>query len=273
MEFKLENLVYPGMFAQVEETGFVHAYRPTGWENDQKRQGKDDVVCIRVRGMYNGPLDKEFDSFEALLEEFPEFTDWEWIGEFVGDGQRKEEWITKQVQQIKEAVQQEYGAEVSPGFDRKNKIEQVRLNFKPEVWADLCNKEGELLPACCASISAIRDALVDALREDCWIRCDGLQLIANQRDSHDFEDPHPVKVIFDIWEMIEPVAHFPFNKEPEEFRKEDAERLSDALTALIEEAPTEEAKFELRYARDKIEAQAGVCKPRKDNTFLGLKED
>lgn len=99
------------------------------------------------------------------------------------------------------------GIEVSFNQEDDPKINSIWLNFSPEEWADLLNKEGELLPACCANISRIRDILGGSLRENGEIQTmylwEAVQLIEGHNDCDAFPEDHPLRKLVALWKEIE----------------------------------------------------------------------
>lgn len=82
-------------------------------------------------------------------------------------------------------------------------IYKVRLEFTPAQWVDLLNTEGELLPACCAQISAIRDELFTTIRDDSMIRAEDLKGIVLAIHHHDCSEMNEcMKYLVNLWEAI-----------------------------------------------------------------------
>jgi hypothetical protein len=102
----------------------------------------------------------------------------------------------------------EQGIEVEASRNDPYLISSVKLDFADEEWVDLCNKDGELLPACCANISAIRDVLIDALRNGGFVSCDDLEEAARlYKEHHEMDDNDPIKIkLVDLWENIKPFS-------------------------------------------------------------------
>jgi hypothetical protein len=90
-------------------------------------------------------------------------------------------------------------------WDQYNRnIRRIKLNFKPEVWADLANGDGELLQRCCSTISAIRDEFIGAMREDGWMDADDILAIAQCKSpSHSFPPDHPVGIVNALYAAFE----------------------------------------------------------------------
>jgi hypothetical protein len=105
-------------------------------------------------------------------------------------------------------IQCELGVEIQAPYDRPDKVEAVRFNFEPEVWADLANAEGDLLPRCCGSISIMRDAFIGAMRENGLMQSDAMQDIAVNMGSHDFDETHPVQQVKRAYEKLKEDLHF-----------------------------------------------------------------
>ena len=75
----------------------------------------------------------------------------------------------------------------------------------PEEWADLLNKEGEYLGACCANISRVRDILMDAIREDHEIRAEELTEAAELIKGHGcelYDSDHPLTRLVALYDEI-----------------------------------------------------------------------
>jgi hypothetical protein len=85
-----------------------------------------------------------------------------------------------------------------------DKVAKVKFHFSRRVWADLANKEGELLAACCANISTIRDQLIDAMRDDGWMDAESLQVCVVNMDGHSWEEDHPVSKLKQVYDALEP---------------------------------------------------------------------
>ena len=103
------------------------------------------------------------------------------------------------------ALAQKLGVEIRPKWDKPDIVDQVRFKFSQRTWSDLCNKEGELLPSCCANISAIRDEFVSALREDGWLHDEQLATIVVNTSGHkdDFKGKHPVAQVVAAYKALE----------------------------------------------------------------------
>lgn len=118
------------------------------------------------------------------------------------------------------------------------RVESVRLPLAPEQWADLANRWGRYLGVCCGAISTIRDALVEALRDDGWIRVPELRSVIIAATDHGGLVPekrqnrtrNPWGTIVDVWSAVEPYA----SPEPSEtFQKaRDPNILADALRII-----------------------------------------
>lgn len=86
----------------------------------------------------------------------------------------------------------ELGTEVQVSYSSPHKITNIKLEFSPELWVDFANTEGEHLGTCCADISAIRDILIDALRNDGDIRANEFKSLRRLMKDHDFSDENPL---------------------------------------------------------------------------------
>jgi hypothetical protein len=96
--------------------------------------------------------------------------------------------------------------EIGPHWDHPNVVRSVRFRFPKRTWACLANKEDELLQACCANISAIRDEIISAMREDGWLDMEDMQRIVVNMEGHEFEQEHPVSKIKEAYLALEPYA-------------------------------------------------------------------
>ncbi len=70
---------------------------------------------------------------------------------------------------------------------REGRITKLWLPLTPAQWADLGNKEGKYLGACCGNISHVRDVLVDAMREDGQINAADLRDVVETMAEHSSE--------------------------------------------------------------------------------------
>lgn len=107
----------------------------------------------------------------------------------------------------------------------ETKIYKIRLPWSNDEIADIINIEGELFPSCCADISAARDILISALREDRWIAlyklyeaCEDI-LSCSEAIEHLSE---PIKLLFEIKEITKDVIEF--DDEPKEYKQDDVEQ-------------------------------------------------
>jgi hypothetical protein len=91
-----------------------------------------------------------------------------------------------------------------------SRIYAVRLNFTPEEWVDILSKEGEFLPACCATISAIRDRLMSAVREDGFVQssdlCEIAELLRDHGTECESEESDPINRMIKTWDDIKDEA-------------------------------------------------------------------
>lgn len=187
MKLTLKNLKYPGLFAQIGESGYVEVFSRT---EDISVRGVDDS---------GSKFDRSYKSFDKLLEDNPHLNDLDFI--------KTDEGLltTRKLQAVIAKVLAYYGGfvgDVRVHSWERDVIDSIKLRFPPETWADLINKEGTLLPACCASISEIRDQLINALREDGWINGESLETIVVNMSSHDFADDSPIKIVANIFGLI-----------------------------------------------------------------------
>lgn len=99
-------------------------------------------------------------------------------------------------------LEKQLNVEVSTSYDNGDKVREVKFRFSKEEWADMANKEGELLPVCCANISTIRNVLVAALREDGVFSVEEMERIVVNMDGHDWEENHPVSKIKQVYKAL-----------------------------------------------------------------------
>jgi hypothetical protein len=95
------------------------------------------------------------------------------------------------------------GIEINPDHNQLGKISSVKLPFTNEEWADLLNKEGQYLGACCADISRIRDILQGACREDHFIEVEDLHEAVYLAKHHGFTiSDEPIGRMIALWGKI-----------------------------------------------------------------------
>lgn len=85
-------------------------------------------------------------------------------------------------------------------------ILDIALNFKPEVYLDLLNPEGEYLPTCCANISRVRDIIYETVRNDCLITPELLFEACDLLKTHDDgpqDSDAPLYELFNIKDKID----------------------------------------------------------------------
>jgi hypothetical protein len=192
-----DKLAYPGMFAQICETDWVQVYRPTGWEKSNNKIG----FCIKGFNKVDDVLELNIDApnpIQDLLNSYPFLSDLEF--EPVKKGS-----CTRQVASIIEKLK-ELGVQDVVISRCWSKIQSVKMPFAPDIWADLANKKGKYLPACCANISAARDEYLKGLREDGYLSTESLCNIVECIDSsHEFNN-EPLSITKHIWDLVQPVA-------------------------------------------------------------------
>jgi hypothetical protein len=81
------------------------------------------------------------------------------------------------------------GIVVRAGYIQAGKVDAVQLDFTDAEWVGLINKEGPHLGVCCAEISAVRDILICALREDRFIDATELEAAATIMERHNRISP------------------------------------------------------------------------------------
>ncbi len=104
-------------------------------------------------------------------------------------------------------MEAKHEVEVETSYDG-DKVYSVKFNFTNEVWADLSNKEGNLLAHCCANVSAMRDCFVGALREDGKMSADDMQILVVNMAGHEYEADHPATKVKEVYEDL--LEHFNF---------------------------------------------------------------
>lgn len=103
------------------------------------------------------------------------------------------------------------------GSKERRRVTRVQLRWNKDWWADVANKEGEFLPACCANISGVRDRLISAMREDEWITVDDLATCYYTLKDHDgswealFTNEEavgfgPIAYLIRVWRAVKDVA-------------------------------------------------------------------
>lgn len=88
-------------------------------------------------------------------------------------------------------------------YNETEKIARVKFHFSKQTWADLANKESELLGTCCANISSIRDEFIGAMRENGWMDAQSMQNIVVNMTGHDFNDNHPITKVKQVYNALE----------------------------------------------------------------------
>jgi len=95
------------------------------------------------------------------------------------------------------------GVEIEPDYSQIGKVGSVRLPFTAEEWADLLNKEGEHLGACCADISRIRDILQGACRNDHFVDVEDFYEAVYLAKHHGFKiGDDPIGRMIALWGKI-----------------------------------------------------------------------
>lgn len=118
---------------------------------------------------------------------------------------KKKREANKKIAEATTAFWQAQGIDVEPDHNVPDKIYQLQLVFTEHVWVNLLNKEGEFLPPCCSQISFIRDKLMDALREDGWLKAGDLEELALTIKAHECDtlDPlHPLQQIVTLYDLV-----------------------------------------------------------------------
>jgi len=113
-------------------------------------------------------------------------------------------------------------------------IVEVYLDcFSSEEWVEIVNKEGELLGSCCATISEIRDTLIDVLRNNYSISTCDLHDIVETLNYHNGECETENCVVqlrlSDLWEKIKEDS-----KLEERICKVDPTNIKDAFSILYQ---------------------------------------
>jgi hypothetical protein len=203
--FTKEELEYPGVFAQLGEVGYIEIRNLGDILSFDLDQEEVEVFKARFEGIDESGISirKEYDDFDKLLEENQYFRDLE----FVRRESRSKSQTSRSLQRVlKELEESDYGPfvqDVEIDYISCNKINKIKLKFAQEDWSNLSNKEGTLLPACCYSVSTIRDQFISALREDGWIDAEGMESIVSNMIAHDYGARHPAGIVKGIFEIIE----------------------------------------------------------------------
>ncbi len=169
---------------------------------------------------------------------------------------------------VDDAVEElrEMGVELPEPPTNGGKIASMRAPWTAEEWFESVSKEGEWLGPCCATISAMRDILLSAMREGGWLRTQDLARFVELADSHDgFADDlrkqppeNPLGRLVRAWDVAAPHASF----QGESSRPVDLKNVNDAVwvisnaatslswaTLTMSENPDAEAKFHSQVGR------------------------
>lgn len=167
---------------------------------------------------------------------------------------REEQDLCKQL----EYDYEQKGIIVQADYCQHGKIASVELPFTPEEWADLLNKEGEYLGACCADISRIRDILQAACREDYFIEVEDLYEAAFLARHHDggeerdyTKDTDPIARMIVLWDKVKDDA-----RSRSKGRSVNLEDPKDALDVLFQCAGNitwNEIRFNQKTEDDKFD--------------------
>lgn len=126
--------------------------------------------------------------------------------------------------------------EVQLNFDDTS-IENVRIQYSPQTWVNVLDREGEILGVCCGNISRIRDILCQALCDSGYIHIRDLAEVHSLIISHDCSSAKkPLKQLVTLWENVNEVLE---GKMPE-LRTSvfNAENVEDCLQALETALPS-----------------------------------
>lgn len=157
-------------------------------------------------------------------------------------------------EQLKFDFKKEKGISIIPDH-QPGKIAEVELDFTSEEWADLLNREGELLHSCCADISRIRDILQDACRNDYCISVEDLFEAACLAENHGFKanEDHPIGRIILLWEKVKDHARQRFST-----FTANLENPKDALEMLFQAAGV--ITWEELVHKDEVMFESKVCR-------------
>lgn len=120
--------------------------------------------------------------------------------------------------EVRDALREKYAKlniDVRTSFFSPVVVSEVRIQFpehqgmKPsEIWVDLFDIEGELLPSCCANISRVRDILIGAARHSGMVGTKELFEIYYLLKDHGCfdkagEPTDPLEYLKNLWTSIE----------------------------------------------------------------------
>lgn len=100
-------------------------------------------------------------------------------------------------------IAEEEGVEIQPMFSHGDQVDKVKFKFSKATWADLANKEGDLLPMCCANVSTMRDAFMAAMREDGFMDAKDIQQLVINMSGHEYDAKHPATKVAQVYKRIE----------------------------------------------------------------------
>jgi hypothetical protein len=159
-----------------------------------------------------------------------------------------------------QAVADSLDIEVLTPWGKPDRVRSVRFLFPSPVWADLCNMEGNLLPSCCTSVSAIREAFAGALHSDGVMDSEDLQKVYVNRVSPDWTADHPVSKAVAVYEALEDRLYFPSGPSSDD--------VQDPEDAAARVAFGDLWKWALLQTDARINSDFGVsCRDRATNNF------
>lgn len=88
---------------------------------------------------------------------------------------------------------------------RKEKVDEVKIELPDNVWMDLFDLEGENLGSCCATISAVRQIIMEAAHNSRYMKAESLYKLVMYVKGHSHDDEKNDSVFqyfFDLWDKI-----------------------------------------------------------------------
>ena len=91
---------------------------------------------------------------------------------------------------------------VNVTVDTDKHIDSIKVEFTPDEWYRILNRNGDLLGTCCADVSDIRTILKEAICNDGFVNSYDFSRLARLIDGH-FEEGHELYRICTVFKMIE----------------------------------------------------------------------
>ena len=149
------------------------------------------------------------------------------IAEMKKDAERRERTVVRWAKQ---------GIVVQAGWNQPGKVDAIQLDFTPEEWVGLLNKEGPHLGVCCAEISAVRDIFICALREDRFIHSTDLETAATIMERHNRINPTATDPIGHLVRLYHKMQKHLVIRKPSERKASGKRHLGDAVHADMDGA-------------------------------------